>query len=703
MQQGQQPPSSPVIDALNAALSLLQKQIAAADRSEAAPPPEEIRRTLQRLKAPEAPATGEVPANPPGPPAGPNGASGAAPASPASPKPPEKEKEKPAGRKASGSAQSSGRKSSGRTTRVSAEKLDAILFQSEEMLAARLNAEQQAAEIQEILLQMDLWRKEWDRVRSQVQRLRQKRPPGNHSGEEASNHHWRKIGDFLERNEAFLNRIHQRLRELARASRSDFHTLQGMVDRLLEDTQKILMLPFSTLTQIFPRLVRDISRSLGKEAELIIQGSEVEMDKRILEELKDPLIHLLRNCLDHGLETPEVRQQRGKPPRGTITVAISQLDGGKVELLISDDGNGIDVEKVKQAAVRAGTLTEQEAAEMEDRETLMLIFRSQVSTSPIITELSGRGLGMSIVQEKVEALGGSISVETEPGAYTRFRIILPLTLARFRGVLVEVAGQLFVVPSGHVERVLRVFPSQIKTVEHRETITVNGRVLPLVPLAEILELPPHPVDSPEACRPVLVLTSGSTAIAFTVDRILNEQEVLVKSLGRQLLRVRNIGGATVLGSGKAVPILNPLDVLRSAMALSKSGPSRSSAEMERPRRKRLLVAEDSITTRTLLKHILETAGYEVETAVDGAEALARLKEEHFDALVSDIEMPRMDGFELTAEVRRDARLRELPVVLVTSRSAPEDRERGVEVGADAYIVKSDFDQSNLLQVIEGLL
>jgi two-component system chemotaxis sensor kinase CheA len=266
-----------------------------------------------------------------------------------------------------------------------------------------------------------------------------------------------------------------------------------------------------------------------------------------------------------------------------------------------------------------------------------------------------------------------------------------------------VADRPLVIPTAYVERVLRMDRKEIKTVENRETIPLDGQAVSLVSLGQVLELPPRaPRESASEQVILALLRSGEKRIAFAVDEVLAEQEVLVKDLGKQLARVRNIAGVTVLGTGRVVPILNVPDLMKSAVKVRAAALPRSVA-VETPGRRSILVAEDSITARTLLKNILESAGYDVKTAVDGADAFTMLKSEHFDLLVSDVDMPRMNGFELTAKIRVDKKLPELPVVLVTAMESREDRERGIEVGAHAYIVKSSFDQSNLLAVISRLV
>jgi two-component system chemotaxis sensor kinase CheA len=418
--------------------------------------------------------------------------------------------------------------------------------------------------------------------------------------------------------------------------------------------------------------------------------------------LKDPLIHLLRNSVDHGIEAPEIRQEMSKPAQGTISIAISQKDGGKIEIAITDDGAGIDIEKVKAAVTKTGELPAEEAKQLEEQEVLALVFRSGISTSPIITDLSGRGLGLAIVREKIERLGGVITLESHAGTGTIFRILLPLTLATFRGILVRASERLFIVPAISVERVERVAAGDIRTVENRETIPLNGQALSLVRLGDVLELPSREASGEEVYA--VVLGSGLEHIAFQVDEVVGEQEVLVKTLGPLLSRVRNVASASVLGSGEVVPVLNVPDLIKSATQTAAIPRQHGAAEMPADVAKHtILVVEDSITSRSLLKNILESAGYAVSTAVDGIDAYTTLKTETFDLVVSDVEMPRMDGFDLTARIRADKNLSELPIVLVTALEHREHRERGVEVGANAYIVKSSFDQSNLLEVVRRLI
>jgi two-component system chemotaxis sensor kinase CheA len=371
-------------------------------------------------------------------------------------------------------------------------------------------------------------------------------------------------------------------------------------------------------------------------------------------------------------------------------------------MLVSDDGAGIDLAKVRAAAVKCGVLSQEKAEKLNETESLSLIYRSGISTSPIITAVSGRGLGLAIVQEKVEGVRGKLSVETHSGKGTNFRILLPLTMATFRCLVIRLGEQLFVIPSNNVERAVRVKQAEVKTIENRKAIQLDGQMVSFAQLSDILGVPrPETPEGYAEYSQVLVLSAANIHIAFTVDEIMGEQEVLVKKLSSQLAGVRNFAGVSTLATGKIALVLNVTDVIKQA---ARATPVRiAAAEPARIKSKSILVAEDSITARTLLKNILETAGYNVKTAVDGADAFALVKSEVFDLVVSDVDMPRMNGFELTSKIRTDKKLSEMPVVIVTAMESREHRERGIEVGANAYIVKSSFDQSNLLDVISRLI
>jgi len=598
-----------------------------------------------------------------------------------------------------------GRPGSAATVRIATAKLDAIFLRAEELLSAKLATGQHAADIRDINAALSRWKREWTKIQREVGATRRNFEKNARDGA-AGNERLTKIIEFLDWNHQAITGIESKLAALERSAQQDHRVLGGMVDDLLADMKNVLMFPLGSMLESFLVLVRNLSRDQGKEVELLIEGREIEVDRRVLEEMKDPFIHLVRNCIDHGIEKPEEREKNKKPPRGTIRIAVAQKNGSKVEILISDDGRGIDLSKVRASALKLGLITQQESATLSDHETLNLVFRSGVSTSPMITDLSGRGLGLAIVREKADKLGGAVAVDSSLGMGTTFRVVLPLTMATFRGIPVRVGEHLFVLPSTHVARVAQVGRAKIQTVENRETIQLDGETVSLVRLGDALELPRrNPTEDSQDTALVVLIALDEKRIAFLIDEVLNEQEVLVKSLGRQLSRVRNVAGAAVLATRKLAPILNVSDLMKSAIkaasATVRTAPV--SLEKEKTKKKYVLVVEDSITARTLLKSILEAAGYEVKTAVDGVDGFTQLRSSEFDVVVSDVEMPRMNGFDLTAKIRGDKKLSDLPVVLVTALESREDREHGIDVGANAYIVKSSFDQSNLLEVIGRLI
>jgi two-component system, chemotaxis family, sensor kinase CheA len=564
------------------------------------------------------------------------------------------------------------------SVRLPVARLDDLLLQAEEMMALKLALRQQVVELKGCL----------DSLGQLRQQQRQLAPEATDPQQQ------------LDRQLAALGKSLQRLKH-----RGEQETRQAgtLIEKLIEDAKSLLMFPFASLTEGLPAMLREIAHEQGKQLTVQLHGETLELDRRILQGLRDPLIHLLRNAIDHGIETPALREAQGKPPRGRILIQARCTEQGKAEILIQDDGRGIDRQALCHTAVQEGYLSADQVAGLGDDEILQLIFRSGLSTCREVSRLSGRGLGMAIVQEQIEKLGGQIHVESQPSQFTRFRLELPLALASFRGIQIRIGQRRFAVPTLSTQRVLRIDSSRLQTIEGRPTFTLNERTIAIVSLAGLLGIP---ADGPVADGPrsLMLLGHEQEPIAFAVDEVLGEDDLLVKQLGPQLIRVRHIAGVSVLGDGTLLPLLNTHDLLKSArgtqpvvpIAIDSEAPRTSTAH-------RVLVVDDSITSRTLLKNVLESYGYTVKTACDGLDALTLLQSEPFDLVSSDVEMPKMDGFELTAHLRADERFSRLPVVLVTSLESTEDRQRGVEVGADAYIVKSSFDQSNLLEIIRKFL
>jgi two-component system chemotaxis sensor kinase CheA len=595
------------------------------------------------------------------------------------------------------------KKSLSGNVRVPMEKLDALLLQAEDMLSVKHAVSQRVQDITDTLGAVKAWRNSWAKLHPDIRDIAKiLDAEGVSGGDVFSRARMGKLLELSDATSARLTSIETRINGLRMSFISDLHALESMLGVLLDDVKEMLMLPFSMILEVFPKFVRDLSRDQGKEAVLSVKGGEIHVDRRILEEIRDPLMHLVRNCIDHGIEATDERLNHDKPKSGTVTIEVSRETAAKVKLVISDDGRGIDAEKLKAATIKRGIMSEADVKKLTEHEVLSLAFESGISTSSIITDISGRGLGLAIVKEKAEKIGGSISVVSNRFHGTSFSITFPAMLATHKGILVRVEEEEFIIPTAHVERIVRIHRDEIKSVENRTAFSIDGHMVPCVRLGDILDVPPKEKDEEEYIQTV-ILGAGEEGIGFEVDCVEHVEEFLVKELSKNLSRVKNISGATILGTGKVVPILNAVDLVKSAMGAPTASIKATVSVKGEEEKRSLLVVEDSITSRMLLKNILEAAGYTVKTAVDGIDGFTTLKEGRYDLVVSDVDMPRLNGFGLTAKIRADKKLSNLPVVLVTALGSREDRERGIDVGADAYIVKSSFDQTGLLDIIRRLI
>jgi two-component system chemotaxis sensor kinase CheA len=391
----------------------------------------------------------------------------------------------------------------------------------------------------------------------------------------------------------------------------------------------------------------------------------------------------------------------GKPREGTITVAFRQADGGRLAISVSDDGSGLDLASVRNAAVRSRAVSAEQARNMSDEEATDLAFRAGVSTSPVISSISGHGLGLAIVRERIERVEGRLSVKSVPGAGTRIELDLPTTIATYRGLLVGAGTGKVLWPFEAVEKAIGIPRQQIASSLACGSYNFESRALPIGRLAAIFGSDASRGAPDDRQRlPAIVVRDGDRRAILLVDEVLGETEVVIKEIKAPLVRVRNVQTAGILGTGELVLVVRPSDVLSSIR--SGHGLVSEPADSVTERTLRILIVDDSITTRTMERNLFEAAGYQVRTAADGVEALGLLQDGNFDLVVSDVDMPRMDGFELTQRVRGNERWAHLPIVLVTALETREDKERGVRVGANAYVLKSAFNQSNLLEIVRRL-
>ncbi|MBU1666419.1 MAG: response regulator, partial [Gammaproteobacteria bacterium] len=486
---------------------------------------------------------------------------------------------------------------------------------------------------------------------------------------------------------------------MQRGLRATVAQLRPLASGLREDVRDLRMVPAESVLKPLVLTVRELARDLGKRVELLLEGERLEMDRAILDALRDPLIHLLRNAVDHGIETPTQRRLMGKAETGLITLRLER-EGQSVVITVSDDGAGVDGTRVRGRIRELGLASEEEIAALSSRALLDYLFRPGFSTRDQVSEVSGRGVGLDVVQVNLQALGGRIALETELNGGTRFRLCLPLTLASDHGLLVRAAGQVFALPSLYVQRILELTPTRILEVSGSQAVTVDDTPVPLRDLATLLGHPGAQNDYAELIS-VVVIQRGWQRVALRVDHVLGEREMVVKPLAPPLVAVRHIAGGTLGRDGDILLVLAVGDLL--AGALGAGGRVVSHAHAEARPAPRILVADDSITTRTLEQSILENAGYRVQVVADGEQAWEALHNGSFDLLITDVEMPELDGFELTRRIRGDSLLADLPVVIVTSLGSEEHRRRGLEVRADAYVVKSSFETRELLEVVGQLL
>ncbi|HEY6873327.1 MAG TPA: hybrid sensor histidine kinase/response regulator [Geobacteraceae bacterium] len=493
------------------------------------------------------------------------------------------------------------------------------------------------------------------------------------------------------------------VKEFHRGLEEDVLYLDYLIQELHGQAMSLRMLPLKTITDGLQRMIRDLAKSQEKQIRLEVVGENIELDRVLLESLKPMFIHMLNNAVDHGIESPEERTAKGKSGKGTIRIA-ARHEGNSVRIDIRDDGRGMDPEKIKQVALRRGVIDREEAGLLRDDEALYLTLRPGFSTSEIVTDLSGRGVGMDVVSKNIEKVKGTLVLKSEVGQFTEITLQLPLTLSVIEALLISCSGDWFSIPLNYVQETVKIRSGDIATVGSKEVVSVRGTTVPLVSLASILGLPEKKMVSDVEKITAIILKLRDHSLACTVDGILGSSEVVVKGLGDQLKNVRYVFGATILGDGSPSLILDVPDLFSSAEGVGSTALRRAFEESQAARNKgSILVVDDSITTRTMERSILLNHGYRVEIAVSGEDALDKVAADRFDLVISDVEMPGINGFELTKRLRNMPEYRDVPVIIVSSLSRDEDKRKAIEAGAQAYIVKGSFEQGALLDTVEALI
>jgi two-component system, chemotaxis family, sensor kinase CheA len=471
---------------------------------------------------------------------------------------------------------------------------------------------------------------------------------------------------------------------------TEYRELTKVINQLQEVTERTRMVPIGTLGAILHRTARDTARSLGKNVRWELIGEDIEVDRGVLEQLVSPLLHLVRNSIAHGVESPEERLAAGKPEEAVVRLHATQV-GSKVVIAISDDGAGINVAAVRAAAVKRGL----EIDGLTEDESVHLIFHTGVSTAKTLTETSGRGVGLDVVRSAVQAIHGEVQIVNHPGAGAEFRIVVPITLTVVPCLIVSIGGQSFGVP---LHRIIRMLEAQnVQVVSGKSLAVIDGQAVPVSDLATLLGLPTAGIG------PWVLLGTATSPHAFQVETVLQKRDVVVRGLTGRLRDLKAVSGASIEPNGSILLVLDVSTLIErseSTVAVGSNGAGKATGP---PPQLSVVVVDDAMMVRELQRSILERGGYAVRTAADGAQALAMLNEQPADLVVTDIEMPNLDGLQLITSMRVHPRLANVPVLIVSSHGTEEDRQRGLDAGADGYIVKTSFDEAGLLSAVSRLL
>ncbi len=581
------------------------------------------------------------------------------------------------------------------TIRVEAKQLDILMGQTGEINVINQQIASRLADLEALVELWDEGSRDYQAIQSFLSQLPARSP----------------LHQYLSRCDRQWQQMGESIAKFKKAIGGDSSRLDLVASALDSGVTKLRLLPLATIFNLFPRMVRDLAKTQSKEIDFTIEGGDLLLDKRLLEEIKDPLMHILRNAIDHGIESPAERQQQGKLPAANLTIRVLQ-SGNNTTIEILDDGRGLDLKRIKAKAIAKGIHTEAELATMSNDAIQSLIFAPGFSTRDRVTELSGRGVGLDIVKTNVERLKGAVSVSSMLNRGCKFTIQLSHTIGSSQVMMVEVRDAIYAIPVEFVDRMLLLNKTEIFAIGGTPTAKLNGKTVTVSWLADILALPALAPNFPgEVARTTntvscLLLQSGQQQLALLVDRIRDRQLVTIEAPHPILQNVPHLTGSTILGTGEVCLVLNPIDLFTTAAGVRPLAPAVTTDDpaLVTPEAiPKILLVEDSLVIRTQMLRILSGAGYRVTVAIDGVEGWEKLQSEKFDIVVSDVEMPRWGGLELTKQIRQHYIYQDLPVVLVTTLSQAADRDRGFQAGANAYLTKGDFDQQLLLDTLTRLI
>lgn len=572
--------------------------------------------------------------------------------------------------------------------RVDAAHLDRLLALSGETLVAGRWITQFAAELLQLTRLQAAAFRQADILRDAIQNARGRHLP---------------VGELAALTEKLTIAARESARALSEIDGFD-RRFAALAQQLQQEVMDCRMRPFGDGMQAFPRMVRDIARSLGKRARLEIAGQATPVDRMLLDRLDAPLGHLVRNAVDHGVETPDERRAAGKPEEGVVRVE-ARCTGGKLLVVVADDGRGIEPAHIREAVIARGMATPEVAEALAEAELLEFLFLPGFSLKGTVTEISGRGVGLDVVQTMARQVGATVRVISKPGEGSQVQLHLPLTLSVVRAIVAEIAGEPYAFPLARVAGVAHVNAETVESIEGRQHASFRGERLGLVNARQVLELDgPPPTQS---VLPILVMGDRNSRVGLVVDRLMREGELVTRPLDARLGKMKDISAGALMPDGSPVLVIDVEDLLRSIEHLiSRGSLARCGGETltgGRGKQKRVLVVDDSLTVRELERKLLVAAGYDVTVAIDGMEGWNAARTGEYDLVVTDVDMPRLDGIELVSLIRRDARLRSTPVMIISYKDRDEDRRRGLEAGADYYLPKARFHDDALVSAVRDLI
>jgi chemotaxis protein histidine kinase CheA/ActR/RegA family two-component response regulator len=569
------------------------------------------------------------------------------------------------------------------TMRISSDKLDELIRLMGEMVSSQNRAKHRLFDINALESQAKKNIAMMDRIKDK-------------SGET--------LPDEMEKSaHSLLTAIHN----LRLSVQNDNNVLALLTSEFQSKALRMRMVPLSLVFDSIPRMARDISASIGKKVDIIIEGEDIELDKKILDKIGDPLMHIIRNAIDHGIETVDERIKLGKPEAGAIRLSAS-YDAGNVLIEVKDDGNGISLHKIKDKALRKKMFNADEIEAMSESEIIDLIFQPGFSTSAIVTDVSGRGVGMDVVKKNiVEDMKGTVIVDTATGEGTSFYIRLPLTLAVLPLLLISVSGMIFAIPARYVREIIRAGEAEFMDVVDKRAIRLRNEFIPVESLNAVLMLPEINITLRKdkigfaAGSLIIIVNAGNENLGLIVDELIDEDDMVIKPLPKHMKNISMVAGLTVSGRDEIINVLHIPAVINAVKNIS--GGTKHKEKKRQDKVINILVVDDSINTREIEKSILESYGYKVELAEDGVDGMAKAEKFKYDAVITDVEMPGLDGFSLTERLRGNEFYKDVPIIIVTSREKEEDKRKGIKAGADAYIVKGSFDQTNLIETLQNLI